>query len=72
MRAVIDTNVLISALISLSGAPAAILARWRAQAFVLVMTTALFRELERVAAYPHLRPLMVRSGASTEDRKSVV
>lgn len=55
MRAVLDPNVLIAAVLSASGAPAAILAAWLDGAFELVVSEELLTELERALAYPKLR-----------------
>lgn len=55
MRAVLDVNVLIAALLSPAGAPAQILARWLAGEFELVVSESLLIELERALAYPNLR-----------------
>ena len=55
MRAVLDVNVLISAVLSPTGAPARLLAPWRDGAFELVVSPALLDELERALAYPKLR-----------------
>jgi putative PIN family toxin of toxin-antitoxin system len=41
MKAVIDTNVFMSALINRSGAPAKILQRWRSRQFFLVISAAI-------------------------------
>ena len=54
MRAVLDANVLIAALLSPTGAPAQILARWLAGDFELVVSESLLAELERALAYPKL------------------
>jgi putative PIN family toxin of toxin-antitoxin system len=55
LRAVLDPNVIISALLSSRGAPAAALAAWRDGAFELVVSPGLLDELERALAYPKLR-----------------
>ena len=55
MRAVLDANVLIAALLSPSGAPAQILARWLAGEFELIISEPLLAELARALAYPRLR-----------------
>jgi uncharacterized protein len=55
VRAVLDPNVLVSAVLSRAGAPAQILARWLAGDFELVVSELLLTELERVFAYPKLR-----------------
>ena len=55
MRAVLDPNILIAALLSRSGAPGQIVARWPAGEFELVVSESLLAELERALAYPKLR-----------------
>jgi putative PIN family toxin of toxin-antitoxin system len=54
VRAVLDPNVLISALLSQRGAPAQILLRWVRGEFELVVSEALLAELTRALAYPRL------------------
>lgn len=56
MRAVLDPNVLIAALLSRSGAPAQIVSRWLAGAFELVVSKTLLAELEQALGYPKLHP----------------
>lgn len=55
MRAVLDPNVIISALLSPGGAPAQLLRAWRQGAFELIVSGALLAELENALAYPKLR-----------------
>jgi putative PIN family toxin of toxin-antitoxin system len=55
MRVVLDANVFVSALISGRGAPAAVLASWREEAFDIVVSPAILGELERILHYPRLR-----------------
>lgn len=55
MRAVLDPNVLISALLSPTGAPAALVSRWLAGQFELVVSPLLLAELARALSYPRLR-----------------
>ena len=55
MRAVLDPNVIISALLSSTGAPAALLAGWSDGAYELVVSPVLMSELERTLSYPRLR-----------------
>lgn len=55
MRAVLDPNILIAALLSPSGAPAQIIRRWLGGDFELIVSEALLSELERALAYPKLR-----------------
>lgn len=63
MRAVLDPNVLISALLAPAGKPAAILRAWSAGAFELVASQLLLAELERALAYPKLRARIHESEA---------
>jgi hypothetical protein len=55
VRAVLDANILIAALLSRGGAPAQIMNRWLGGAFELVASEALLSELKRALAYPKLR-----------------
>jgi putative PIN family toxin of toxin-antitoxin system len=55
VRAVLDPNILIAALLSSSGAPAHIVSLWVAGEFELVVSEALVAELERALAYPKVR-----------------
>ena len=54
-RAVLDPNVLISALLSPSGSPAILIARWLAGEFELIVSQQLLAELRRAVAYTKLR-----------------
>lgn len=54
MRAVLDANVLISAILSPRGSPARLLLAWQAGAFEMVVSPALLAELTRAMAYPKL------------------
>lgn len=55
MRAVLDPNVLISALLSKRGAPAQLLRAWIHGHFELIVSPRLLEELKRALAYPKLR-----------------
>jgi uncharacterized protein len=55
VRAVLDANVLIAALLSPTGARAQIVARWLGGEFELVVSESLLAELERALAHPKLR-----------------
>ena len=55
MRAVLDVNVLIAALLSPRGAPAALIRAWQGGQFELIVSPALLAELERALTYPKLR-----------------
>jgi putative PIN family toxin of toxin-antitoxin system len=54
VRAVLDTNLFVSALISRGGLPSLLLAHWRARRFQLLMTPDLFREIRDVLRRPRL------------------
>ena len=64
MRAVLDVNVLVSAVLSPQGPPARIVARWLAGEFELVVSEQLLLELERTLAYPKLRERISQSDAA--------
>jgi len=55
VRAVLDPNILVSALLSRSGPPAKVLLAWVYGAYELVVSPLLLAELERVLEYPKLR-----------------
>ena len=54
MRAVLDTNVLISAILSPRGSPARLLLAWQTGGFDLVVSPVLLAELARALGYPKL------------------
>lgn len=54
MRAVLDVNVLVSAMLSPRGSPAKLLIAWQAGEFDLVVSPALLAELARALTYPKL------------------
>jgi putative PIN family toxin of toxin-antitoxin system len=55
VRAVLDPNILIAALLSPQGAPCQLVSRWLSGEFELVVSDALLAELERALTYPKLR-----------------
>jgi uncharacterized protein len=55
VRAVLDPNVIISALLSRRGSPARLLRAWLIGAFDLVVSEKLLAELERALSHPKLR-----------------
>lgn len=67
MRAVLDPNVIISALLSPDGSPARVLRAWVEGGFELVVSPHLLDELERALAYPKLRKRV-----PAEDARAVV
>lgn len=69
IRAVVDTNTLVSGIISPLGAPAKIVRHWRRGAFLLITSPALLAELRRVLEYPRIAD---RLGWSSEERARFV
>jgi putative PIN family toxin of toxin-antitoxin system len=65
VRAVLDPNVIISALLSPEGAPARTLLAWQQGLFELVISAGLLAELQRALAYPKLRS-RIDPGAAAE------
>jgi putative PIN family toxin of toxin-antitoxin system len=63
LRAVLDVNVLISAVLSPRGTPARLLLAWQAGAFELIVSPALLAELSRALRYPKLARLIPRPDA---------
>jgi putative PIN family toxin of toxin-antitoxin system len=55
MRVVIDTNVLISALLSDRSHPAYLITLWRQGRFALLMSEEQLEEIRRVTRYPKIR-----------------
>ncbi|WP_206957395.1 putative toxin-antitoxin system toxin component, PIN family [Trinickia acidisoli] len=58
MRVVLDTNILLSALISPHGSPDIIYRAWRAARFELVTSTTQLAELRRASRYPKLKAVL--------------
>ena len=63
MRLVIDTNILISALLASTSLPARLVVHWRAGRFDLLTTSVQLGELMRVTRYPkHLLGIAAYQG----------
>ena len=58
MRVILDTNVLLAALISPHGAPDEIYHAWRSARFDLVTSVTQLDELRRVSRYPKLKAIL--------------
>jgi len=69
MRAVLDTNALLSGLLSPLGTPAQIIHRWQQGDFLLLTSPALLAELRRVLHYPRIAE---RLGWSDEEHAQFV
>ena len=55
LRVVIDTNVIVSGILSRKGAPAELLNAWRERRFVLLSSSAIVAEVRAVVQYPRIR-----------------
>jgi len=58
MRVILDTNVLLGALISPHGPPDAIYRAWRARRFELVTSAMQLDEIRRASRYPKLKAIL--------------
>jgi putative PIN family toxin of toxin-antitoxin system len=67
VRAVLDPNVIISALLSPTGSPARVLRAWVDGHYELVVSPLLLAELDRALAYPKLRKRI-----AAEDARAVI
>jgi putative PIN family toxin of toxin-antitoxin system len=63
-RAVLDTNVLVSSMISRKGAPFQLIEAWHESRFVLITSDIIIEEVQRVLSRPHLKDTF----SITEDR----
>lgn len=69
MRAVIDTNVVISAFLSPAGTPSQVLNAWRLDAFELVVSESILIEYQKALSYESIR---ARHDMDAEDIAQVV
>ena len=58
MRVILDTNLLLSALISPHGAPHVIWSAWRSGRFDLVTSNSQLNEMRRASRYPKFRSIL--------------
>lgn len=65
MRVVLDTNILVSALISRSGPTDRLYVAWKEQRYELVTSRDQLEEFKRVTRYPRVRKLLQPSAAGT-------
>jgi putative PIN family toxin of toxin-antitoxin system len=54
LRVVIDTNVIVSGILSRKGAPAEVLNAWRERRFLLLSSSAIVAEVRAVMQYPRI------------------
>lgn len=55
LHVVIDTNVIVSGILSPKGAPVELLKAWRERRFLLLTSSAIVAEVRAVLKYPHIR-----------------
>lgn len=67
MRVVLDTNVLVSALLSPQGIPSQLLQLWELHLFDILVSDASLDELARVLRYPKIRRRLRVSDADLDD-----
>lgn len=67
MRVILDTNVLVSGLLSSVGPPARIVQALLQRRIIPIMSAATFAELEAVVRRPKLQPAFARAGVNLED-----
>jgi putative PIN family toxin of toxin-antitoxin system len=68
LRAVLDPNVLIAAMLSRRGSPASVFRAWLGGGFELVVSPLLLAELERALGYPKLgKPIASEEGEALID-----
>jgi uncharacterized protein len=65
VRVVLDTNILISALISRSGPTDRLYGAWKEQRYELITSDEQLEEFRRVTRYPGVRKLIEPSAAGT-------
>lgn len=55
LRVMIGTNVIVSSILSLKGAPAELLNAWRERRFLLLSSSAIVADVQAVMQHPHIR-----------------
>lgn len=66
MLVVLDTNVIVSSLLSPKGPPSEIIKRWEADEFDVATSPVLLSELERALTYPKVRKYLKKSQETIE------
>lgn len=72
MKIVLDTNQLISAILTPDGKPAMILDEVLAGTLTLVISSKIIQEAEKVISYPKLAKLLKKKGVSLEKIKALL
>lgn len=66
LKAVLDTNQFVSALISRTGPSARLLAAWRDRRFILIISPEIIGEIRKVLDYSHIKEKYNLSSAGVE------
>jgi hypothetical protein len=72
LRVVIDTNVIVSGILSHKAAPAELLRAWRERQFLLLSSSAIIVEVRAVLLYPHIREKYPLSDEEVEQTISLL
>lgn len=67
MKVVLDANVFVSALLSKAGAPYQIIVQWQEEAFELLISEAILKEINKVLRYPKIALLHKLGNAELEE-----
>ncbi len=67
IKAVLDANILVSALLTSKGHPARILTQWKIGTFDLVVSPSILQEIARVLFYPKIRKRICWSDSELSD-----
>lgn len=67
IKAVLDANVIVSAILTSKGHPARILNKWRAGTFDLVLSLSILEEIGRVILYPRIKKRLNWSEVETNE-----
>jgi putative PIN family toxin of toxin-antitoxin system len=67
ITAILDANVLVSAMLTPKGHPAEILREWRGGTFDLVISLSLLKEIQRVISYPKINKRLTQSNLEANE-----
>lgn len=67
IKAVLDANVLVCAILTPKGRPAEILREWRASSFHLVISLSILTEIQGVISYPKIKKRLAQSDAELNE-----
>jgi putative PIN family toxin of toxin-antitoxin system len=67
ITAILDANVLVSAMLTPKGHPAEILREWRGGTFDLVISLSILKEIQRVISYPKINKRLTQSNLEANE-----